>query len=71
MMRLRPHFLPLLVVFILTLLVRWPLRFDWLGEQDQARFLIDAILFRYEGGEIVRSYFLHTSPLAVVIFAGL
>ena len=57
-------------VFIFTVAVRWPIRFDGFGEHDQSRFLCDAILYRYEGGDIHRKYFLHTSPLALAAFAG-
>jgi hypothetical protein len=58
-------------VFLFTVATRWPLRFADFGEHDQARFLCDAILYHYEGGEIFRKYFLLTSPLALVSFAGL
>ena len=57
------------IVAAVTLLVRLPFRLDGLGEHDQARFLVDAILYRYEGADIFRKYFIHTSPLALLLFA--
>jgi hypothetical protein len=59
------------LVFVVTVGCRWALRFDGFGEHDQARFLCDAILYRYEGAGIFRKYFLITSPLALVAFSAI
>jgi len=59
------------LVFAVTVGCRWLIRFDGFGEHDQARFLCDAILYRYEGAGIFRKYFLITSPLALVAFSAL
>ena len=56
-------------LFLVTVASRWPIRFEGFGEQDQARFLCDSILYSVEGGGIFRKYFLMTSPLAVVVFS--
>jgi hypothetical protein len=69
--RRHPDVIGILLVVLTVALIRIPLRFDWFGEHDQARFLIDAILYRYEGGDIVRRYYAYTSPLALAAFAGL
>jgi hypothetical protein len=66
-----PEALTVLVVAGIAALIRFPLRFEWFGEQDQARFLVDAILYRYEGGEILRTYFIQTSPLCLGVFSWL
>jgi hypothetical protein len=58
-----------LIIVGIVALIRIPLRFDWFGEQDQARFLVDSILYHYEGVEIARNYFIQTSPLCIAIFS--
>jgi hypothetical protein len=66
-----PDGITVLFVVGVTALIRFPLRFDWFGEQDQGRFLVDSILYRFEGSEIMRTYFIHTSPLCVGVFSWL
>jgi hypothetical protein len=66
---LRSEWVAVLFVVVILALIRIPLRFDWFGEQDQARFLVDSILYRYEGSTIVRTYFIISSPLCLAVFA--
>ena len=65
----RADWIAVILVAGVVALIRIPFRFEWLGEQDQARFLVSSIAFRYEGLDIFPKYFLYTSPLAVSGFA--
>jgi len=52
-------------------LAKLPLVFRGLGEQDQARLLLDAIVYAHEGPATLRTYGVLTSPLWTLTFAAI
>jgi hypothetical protein len=52
-------------------LAKLPLVFQGLGEQDQARLLLDAIVYAHEGPATLRTYGILTSPLWALPLAGI
>jgi hypothetical protein len=65
-----PAFLGI-VIALAVLLAKLPLIFRTLGEADQGRLIMDAVIYHSVGPETLRRYGLFTSPLWALCFSGL
>lgn len=52
-------------------LAKWPLVFETIGEQDQGRLLVDAMVYAQDGAATGRPYGVYTSPLWTLPLAGI
>ena len=60
-----------LTVGIAVTLLKLPLLFTTLGEQDHGRLIMDAVVYVHDGSATLRKYGIFTSPLWTLSFAGL
>jgi len=60
-----------ILIGVAVTLVKFPLLFMTLGEQDQARVIVDAFVYLTDGPETLRPYGILTSPLWTLPLAGI